>query len=331
MRTFTYLFCLIMIFTGCTSVAPLNSTIQPQKSPSVSFESPVKSTETFPTPKIIHITDTHFGCHHDKRKKNRKHCKNAGALKDILNANDLASKNPSEYVVVFTGDAVYDAREYTDKGKYQKELDSYFKKLKENRFTILAVPGNHDYGSGEYKSAKSCAYNFKEYFGIEQNGAKQENEYKPYYETKNVNGIFETEAGNTVFFGLDSTEDNFANDKPDEGCSEASKKIKQGLIKTDKLDALKEALTSNKYQGKKKVVYLHHKPDSKLMKILKEYSNEGDNKLTVLIGHRHKNYEKHFKNNNLKLYNAGTSASYTNNEIRVIDLEHPEQSTTLKK
>ena len=87
--------------------------------------------------KIIHLSDLHIG-YGDLGQRFY------GIAEDIIFVKEPAD----DYIVVVTGDVVENA---TDSSSY-REAKMYFDKLEAAGFTVLVVPGNHDYGTGNLGS-----------------------------------------------------------------------------------------------------------------------------------------------------------------------------------
>ncbi len=89
--------------------------------------------------KIIHLSDLHIGY---RNMGERFNC----IVNNIIYLKEL----PENYAVVITGDLVETA---TNPANFE-EAKSYIDKLKDARFKVLVVPGNHDYGTGAWGSEK---------------------------------------------------------------------------------------------------------------------------------------------------------------------------------
>jgi len=93
---------------------------------------------------FIHLSDLHIG-----KSNNRE--KSAIIVDWILNNKD---KHQSK-LVILSGDVVDDGKAWQfDQAKEQLEC------LRENGFTVLACPGNHDYGLGGFQESRLSQANF---------------------------------------------------------------------------------------------------------------------------------------------------------------------------
>ena len=198
---------------------------------------------------LIHLSDLHIG-YKDCGQKFLKIARN------IINAED-----PSNRIIMITGDIVEDARKEED----QKEALGYIEELKKHNFSVLLCPGNHDYGTGMMNSRR-LAQRFQELFMSQSTGFPQ---------LDIINNI--------AFIGLDSSleelhwYDRFHAD---------------GELGRTQLANLKKILNSPEIKNKTKVVYLHHHPfeifpfhqlkDSKKLKAV--VAGEID---ILLYGHNH--------------------------------------------
>ena len=202
--------------------------------------------------KIIHLSDLHVGYGDCETKL-------ASVVTQIV-----ASYRPaSTYLVVITGDTVDNANE---DNAYKKAL-SILDPLTRAGFRILAVPGNHDYGTGAVGDRKFVKLFKEAYFGdVSTSYPKLD--------------IFEDAA----FIGLDSMAATF-NWLDNLGAD--------GELGKQQLSALGEMLSSDRLTGLKKVVYLHHHPfDGKgrahMLKDYKKFKQVIENRIDCLLfGHNH--------------------------------------------
>lgn len=169
-----------------------------------------------------------------------KHCEKN--LKKLV-TEILDKYSPDTHVVVVTGDIVENANK---DGSYEKARNQ-FKRLEDKMYKVLVVPGNHDYGSGG-KGKKKYVKLFKKAFF--EDGAVKYPKVDP--------------DGDIIFVGLDSMAETF--DWLDVWGAD-------GELGNKQLKNLALLLDSEKFQGKKKVVYLHHHPfDGRgLFHMLKDY------------------------------------------------------------
>lgn len=239
--------------------------------------------------KIIHLTDTHIGY---KGLSER--------MGDIVTRMIFNKKNAEDYIVVHTGDVVEDA---TRRGSYSEAL-AHFKRLTKAGFTVLFVPGNHDYGTGSKGSSKYVS-KFK----------------KSFYGTTNITYPIKTIIDDVAFIGLDSMAEELNwNDRLfAEG--ELGKKQLRRLSNMLENDA---DITDAKYR----VVYLHHHPfHPKLFHHLKDSKKLG--KILVkhdisalLFGHNHDGKVWSGEWGIPRVYDGGTSTGKKGKPSphRVIDL-----------
>jgi 3',5'-cyclic AMP phosphodiesterase CpdA len=245
--------------------------------------------------KIIHLSDLHIG-YSDMEERFQ-----------VIIKNIVFSKQPaSNYVIVITGDLVERATSPNYEG-----AKMCVDKLKEEGYTVLPVPGNHDYSNLLFAVKKNVG-RFKEtYF----------DEPKQPYPKLDIIG----ETGEKIaFIGLDSMAEElhwydsmWANGEVGAGKGEQLERLEK-MLKSD-------SVTSCKY----KVVYLHHHPFEPLhakhkLKDAEEFCNTLKNHKidALLFGHNH--YGKKW-NGCLgipRCYDGGSSTRKFNVtcEHRVIDL-----------
>jgi 3',5'-cyclic AMP phosphodiesterase CpdA len=170
-------------------------------------------------PKIIHLSDLHIG-HDDCGDK----------FKHIIEALSTTMQPPSDYVVVITGDLVENAANIAS----QDEALLYVNRLKNCGYTVLVVPGNHDYGNGIWASKKYLPHFKQRFYGnIKQNYPKVD------------------VVDDVVFIGLDSTA---------EELHWYDRMLAEGELGKHQLKKLERIIGDRVYDGMKKVVYLHHHP-----------------------------------------------------------------------
>lgn len=247
--------------------------------------------------KIIHLSDIHVG-YEDCGVKFHKIIDNITFLKQPA----------SDYVIVVTGDLVDNA---TLEAQTDEALD-YIDQLKERGYTVLVIPGNHDYGTGSWANAKYVT-TFKERFYGDAT--------LQYPKVDIIDGA--------IFIGLDSTADEL---------HWYDKMLAQGEIGKAQLNRLKAILDNENYANLLKIVYLHHHPfnfklglqlkdDEHLKKII-------ENKIDVLLfGHLHNDIDSAGKIFNgqwgiPRAYNGGSATHKDGNggHHRVIDLSKDPRS-----
>jgi DNA repair exonuclease SbcCD nuclease subunit len=245
--------------------------------------------------KIIHLSDIHVG-HDDCGERFRT------IISNIL----LRMQPPVQYVVVVTGDIVENANheEYTD------EALTALRKLENNGYRVLVVPGNHDYGTGAWGNEKFVPVFKKRFYG--DTGI-----------TYPKLDIIE----DTAFIGLDSTA---------EELHWRDAIFAEGELGKKQLKRLKKMMAMPEIQGLKKVIYLHHHPfDFQFGRQLKD-RDKLEKIITgkvdaILFGHFHNNSATTGKDFHgmwgiNRCYNAGSSTRKNGNKgfHRVIDLSNPD-------
>lgn len=244
--------------------------------------------ETIPhiSKKVIHFSDLHIGYMNlDKRF-------------ECIMAELIFAKEPaSQYVIVFTGDLVETA---TDKN--YKKVKRYFERLERKGFTVLAVPGNHDYGNGVSGSEKYVRP-FKElFFG------------NPDLQYPKLDII-----DNIAFIGLDSMA---------EELHWYNSLFAEGELGEEQLQRLDAILNDDQVKNCAcKVIYLHHHPfdpvplhylkDSRgLARVVRKHEINA-----LLYGHNHMGRISNGKWGVPRCYDAGTTTRKHNlwGYHRVID------------
>jgi 3',5'-cyclic AMP phosphodiesterase CpdA len=243
-------------------------------------------------PKIIHLSDLHIG-HRDCGDK----------FKQIIDALSSSMLPAKEYVIVITGDLVENA----SNNSARDEVLGGINVLKRYGYTVLVVPGNHDYGNGIWASKKHVDYFKMQFYG----NAKQ-----CYPKVDEVDDV--------VFIGLDSTA---------EELHWYDRMLAEGELGKHQLKKLERIIGDRVYDGMKKVVYLHHHPyDSQFGHQLKDSHLLEEvirNKVDVLLfGHLH---NKSDGSGNVyngiwgieRAYNAGSATRKNGNYgfHRVMDLD----------
>lgn len=197
--------------------------------------------------KILHISDLHVG-------KTDSEQDNLKTIIDAIVGNDWKDDKP---VILITGDFVDDGN-----GTQFKKVQENLKVLYERDFSVLPIPGNHDYGkNGNHAEQRNFEY-FKQYI---LNGKDV------VYPCVN-DGNF----GGHVLIGLNSMKGVFRDIKvdsnlPDEGIfagnSFNSKDAREiffasGKLGSDQINALSHILDGLKSRpaGKCVILYVHHHP-----------------------------------------------------------------------
>lgn len=238
--------------------------------------------------KLIHLTDTHIG-YRDL----------SSTMGDIVTRIIFTKEDASNYVIVHTGDVVEDA---TRDGSYEEAL-AHFDRLRNAGFTVLFVPGNHDYGTGSLGSS-SYVEKFKQYF----------------YGTTNITYPIKTIIDDIAFIGLDSMA---------EELHWYDRLWAEGELGEDQLKRLEELLNSEEVKAcKYRVVYLHHHPfHPKPFHSLKDSEKLGEvlkksNISALLFGHNHDGRIWSGRWGIPRVYDGGTSTGKDGkpNPHRVIDL-----------
>ena len=239
--------------------------------------------------RIIHLTDTHIGY---KDLSTR--------MGDIVTRIIFTKEDASKYVIVHTGDVVEDA---TRDGSYEEAM-AHFKRLQDAGFTVLFVPGNHDYGTGSFGSSKYVK-KFKKHF----------------HGKTDVTYPVKTIIDEIAFIGLDSMA---------EELNWYDRLFAEGDLGKEQMKRLSEMLSSDDEVKacEYKVVYLHHHPfhpkpfhhlkdSEELGKILKKH-----NISALLFGHNHDGRVWSGKWGISRVYDGGTSTGKEGKPSphRVIDL-----------
>lgn len=241
--------------------------------------------------KIIHLSDLHIGY---------------GDLGERFNCivnNIIYLKEPAEqYVIVITGDIVDAA---TNPWNYD-EAKTYFEKLEEAGFTVLVVPGNHDYGTGVWGSKRYIRLFKDTFFG------------NPQIEYPKLNILDEI-----AFIGLDSMAEELNWD---------DRMFAEGELGDAQLGRLDTLLDSDPVKAcKYKVVYLHHNPHKPIpLHRLKDAEELGEilepKKVDALLyGHNHAGGKQNGKWGIPRCYDGGTATRMLGGNCphRVIDFARP--------
>lgn len=245
--------------------------------------------------KIIHLSDLHVG-HNECGKK----------FRTIINNIALRMQPVYDYVVVITGDLCDNA----NKPQMREEAAAAVEVLESHGYKVLAIPGNHDYGTGTIGNIKNVELFKKRFF---------KNPDILYPKLDIVDEL--------AFIGLDSTA---------EELHWHDRIFAQGELGKEQVERLKSMLAGTSVKERKKIIYLHHHPfDFKLGRQLKdseELKEIIENKIDALLfGHYHHKIRSVTKNLNgtwgiPRCYNAGSSTHKNDNAgfHRVIDLSLPD-------
>ena len=244
--------------------------------------------------KIIHLSDLHIGFNGQDLKKRFE-----GIVQSIIFV-----KEPAEdYVIVLTGDVVEKATDPANNQAAKIDLEI----LQSHGFTVLVIPGNHDYGTGTNANHK-YQKKFKQLF------YNDENLILPKLDI--IDEI--------AFIGLDSMEAEMNT------FDKLGANGELGIEQRNRLEALLNQEPVKKCDFR--IIYLHHHPfDPWLFHELKDSAELGDilqkhgNIDAILFGHNH-----HFRKWNGKwgiprCYDAGSSTRKDDSFSfhRVIDLSKP--------
>ncbi|UCE08029.1 MAG: metallophosphoesterase [bacterium] len=241
--------------------------------------------------KIIHLSDLHIG--YDKQNLNERF---QGILESII-----FIKEPAEnYIIVVTGDLVEEAINPSNHDNAKIFLD----RLRSNKFNVLVIPGNHDYGTGTNANKKYMT-KFK----------------KMFYGDENFNFPKLDIIDNIAFIGLDSME---------EELNTFDKIGANGELGKSQRERLDELLNQEQVKNcSYRVIYLHHHPfDPRILHELKDSKELGEilmkhgNIDAILFGHNHNFRKWNGKWNIKRCYDAGSSTRKNDKPslIRVIDL-----------
>ncbi len=256
--------------------------------------------------KIIHLSDLHIGFRNLEEK--------AIAVFDRIRA--VITERPPRYIVVITGDLVNNATVAGSYERARKALD-YLRTL--GFKTILVVPGNHDYGTGN-RGYKKFVPLFKEYFL-----------------DATVNFPKVDIIDSIAFIGLDSI------------ASELhwyDRMWAEGELGRRQIEGLRSILGEGKVKAcAKRVIYLHHHPfrwrplhqlkDSRaLKKVLSAAMQRGMSIDALLFGHNHEGNAHNGRWGIPRCYDGGTATLKSRPalvrwavwyqvqaSIRIIDLE----------
>jgi len=256
--------------------------------------------------RIIHISDLHIGYKdfHDRF--------NFIIETLIFEKGDKAR----DYVIVMTGDLSDNANKEIGYRKAKEGIDF----LDQAGFSVLVVPGNHDYGSGDLGKKKFVRLFQKNFFGKETGFPK-----------KDI-------IGEIAFIGLDSMA---------EELNWYDAIFAEGELGQKQLKGLEIILHEEDVRAcRKRVIYLHHHPfsprpvhylkDSKMLKaILNGAMKEQISIDAILFGHNHQGLIHNGQWGITRCYDAGTATLkprpkylgwcpwfQVRSSTRVIDLEN---------
>lgn len=241
--------------------------------------------------KIIHLSDLHLGGD-----------RTDALFKEQCNRLKLIMQPASNYVILISGDIVDNANDEEQHDYAIKELT----KLKNEGYTVLPVPGNHDYGNGNY-AKKKYVDRFKKLFYNDED-----------LEYPKVDIV-----DNIAFIGIDSTAEEIGG---------LDGLLAQGEIGRKQLERLDNILSSEKVKfADYTVVYMHHHPfESKIGKKLKDSDDlkkvlEPHSVDALLFGHNHDGKVWNGVWGIKRSYDAGSSTGKRGGRMihRVIDLSQP--------
>jgi predicted MPP superfamily phosphohydrolase len=243
--------------------------------------------------RIIHLSDLHIG--HEECGDN---------FHSIIDYITFLKQPADNYIIVITGDIVDNANH----SEYIDQAVDAIERLKERRYKVLVIPGNHDYGTGVIGDKRFVGLFKKKYYG---------SRIVSYPKLDIIDEI--------AFIGLDSTA---------EELHWHDRFFSEGELGGAQLRRLKRILKKPEVASRKKVVYLHHHPfDFKPGMSLKdsdELKKIIENKIDMLLfGHYHVDQTSAGKIYHGiwgigRCYNAGSS-THKNGNIgfhRVIDLSN---------
>jgi len=247
--------------------------------------------------KIIHLSDLHVG-----------HRECGENFRTIIRNISSRMTPAGEYIIVITGDLADNA----NKPEQREEAASGLEDLQARGYSILAVPGNHDYGTGTIGNIRNVRL-FKERL----------------YKDSDITFPKADIINNVAFIGLDSTA---------EELNWHDRIFAQGELGRAQLERLEKILNDNEILRMKKIVYLHHHPfDFKIGRQLKDSWDLRkiiENRIDILLfGHYHRSKQSanrihHGTWGITRCYNAGT-ATHKNGNFgyhRVIELSCPDAS-----
>ncbi len=258
---------------------------------------------------IIHLTDLHLGYEDD----------DINCAQTIRRVEEWIITNctpRSDYVIVITGDLIDNANikaQWDFSAEFIQQLSK--SDASGEKYEILLVPGNHDYGTGSNADPKFVTVFKQRYF--------EDSSFNyPYVKIVGVGTTHEKIA----FIGLDSNEDEL---------NPLDHRLADGEIGDEQLGGLEDALRrTDVKQCPYRVVFLHHHPFEspifrfghwlkdrhKLKKVLAAAADEGITVDALLFGHNHGGKPKHNKWNIPRVYDGGsTGGKRKPSFIRIIE------------
>ena len=226
--------------------------------------------------KLIHLSDLHCGYPGLEAR-----------LRELVRTLIFLKEPASDYLVLFTGDFVENATQFDPYATPRRMIDL----LREAGFTVLACPGNHDYGTGTL-GHKRHVPKFKQ--------AILGDPRTPFPKLDVIDGC--------ALVGLDSMA---------EELNWYDRLFAQGELGKEQLDALDAILSSNAFtSAEKRVVYLHHHPfHPEPFRQLKDSAALGEVLRArpvgfidaLLYGHNHEGRASHGKWGIGRCYDGGTA------------------------
>jgi 3',5'-cyclic AMP phosphodiesterase CpdA len=245
--------------------------------------------------KIVHLSDLHVGFRNM-----------IDRWTDLVQVLITQLTPPSDYVILITGDLV---DKPDDHAPYQKTHD-ILEKLKAVGFTVLVVPGNHDYNGG-FLLDKNFVPRFKDvFFGDAQ---------LQYPKVDIVD--------DTAFIGLDSLA---------EELHWYDRLFADGELGKAQLQRLDDRLGDSTVRAcEHRVIYMHHHPFAlvpfsqlkdarRLRRVIQKHNNVD----ALLFGHHHLGRSRRNKWNILRCYDGGTATGMLPGRVyhRMFDLsQEPDQ------
>lgn len=247
--------------------------------------------------KIVHLTDLHLGYYEDD-------VVNSAKTVDRVKTWIMTNCTPrSDYVIVITGDLVNNAYVPEQWGLSVKLIQQLSESASTGeKYEILLVPGNHDYGTGSNADPKFVPIFKQQYF----------NDPIFAYPVVKIVGNGTTHE-KVAFIGLDSNEGEL---NPQDHL------LADGEIGGRQLGELERALRRNDVRASAyHVVYLHHHPfeslffkpghylkdHDELKHVLKAAADDGIKVDALLFGHNHGGKPYHNKWGIRRVYDGGTT------------------------
>ncbi|MBW6502257.1 MAG: metallophosphoesterase [Bacteroidales bacterium] len=232
--------------------------------------------------KIIHLSDLHIG-HKDCGER----------FHTIIRNIAVRMKPAGDYVVVITGDLADNANKPEQREKAARSIEE----LEDQGYRVLAIPGNHDYGTGTIGNIRNVRL-FKERF----------------YRDSDITFPKLDIIHGAAFIGLDSTA---------EELNWHDRILAQGELGREQLGRLEKIINDPAISKMMKVVYLHHHPfDFKIGRQLKDsryLKKIIENRIDLLLfGHYHRSKQGALKVHHgtwgiPRCYNAGTATHKNGN------------------